>query len=810
MATVYLARDVKHDRMVAVKVLRPELSASLGSERFLREIQITAKLSHPHILPLYDSGDADGFLYYVMPFVEGESLADLMVREQQLPIHDAVRITREVAEALSHAHSYGLIHRDIKPQNILLSGGHAVVADFGISRAVSEAGGEKLTQTGMAVGTPAYMAPEQAAGDPNVDGRADIYSLGCVLYEMLVGQIPFTGPTPQAIMARQAMDQVPLPHIVRDTIPDELEDVILTALAKSPADRFRTASEFAEALMTLDSGAVAQRRVSRAAPVRRRPVSRRVVVAASSVAAVGLAVAVWQLWPSASSRSTGALAGGLDPSSVAVLYFDDLSPDGALGYVADGLTEGLIDELRQVRALDVVSRNGVAQFRNHNVSRDSIARALGVGSLIVGSVERAGDRVRVTATLVEGTSGVDYTRTSFELPARELLAALDSVTQRVARLLRERLGEEVRLRELRTETNVDAWALAQQGERARKAAEELITHDDMAGAFQAFQRADSILARAEATDAQWVEPIVLRGQIAYRRSRLAQDAHERVEGIETGVSHVERALGLGPNQPKALELRGTLRYWRWLLHVTPDPAARDDLLRGAQQDLEAAVQADPTLASAYSTLSHLYYQTEDAVSAVLAARRAYEEDAYLSVADLVLRRLFWGSYDLEQHTQATRWCEEGRRRFPEDFRFVKCQLWLMTMDAAEPDVDEAWRLSAEMETLAPEPVTEYYRHEAQMVVGGVIARAGLADSARNVLVRARGNRQIDPTLELAFDEAFMRTLLGDHDEAIDLVKQYLTANPEQDHGFERGGDIYWWWRDLRDHPGFRELAGLAR
>jgi serine/threonine-protein kinase len=218
MATVYLARDVKHDRLVAVKVLHPDLAASLGHERFLREIQVTAKLSHPHILPLYDSGEAGGYLFYVMPFVEGESLADMIAREQQLPIPDAVRITREVAEALGHAHAYGLVHRDIKPANIMLSGGHAVVADFGIALAVTEAGGEKLTQTGTAIGTAIYMSPEQAQGLENIDGRSDIYSLGCMLYEMLVGQVPFTGPNPQAIMARHTMDAVSPPSIIRQTI----------------------------------------------------------------------------------------------------------------------------------------------------------------------------------------------------------------------------------------------------------------------------------------------------------------------------------------------------------------------------------------------------------------------------------------------------------------------------------------------------------------------------------------------------------------------------------------------------------------
>ncbi len=254
MAVVYLARDLRLDRAVALKVLRPELAASLGVERFIREIEIAGKLNHPNILPLYDSGEADGLLYYAMPYVEGESLRDLLAREQQLPLDEALRITREVADALSHAHAYGVIHRDIKPENIMFQAGHAVVSDFGIARAVTEAGGEKLTQTGVAVGTPAYMSPEQAAGVGTIDARSDVYALGCLLYEMLAGEAPFTGPTAQAIMARHAMDPVPSLRTVRDTISVGVEGAITQALSKVPADRFRTATEFAEAL---DRGSVA-------------------------------------------------------------------------------------------------------------------------------------------------------------------------------------------------------------------------------------------------------------------------------------------------------------------------------------------------------------------------------------------------------------------------------------------------------------------------------------------------------------------------------------------------------------------------
>nr|MDQ3081889.1 serine/threonine protein kinase [Gemmatimonadota bacterium] len=248
MATVYLAEDLKHDRRVAIKVLAPEVAAALGPQRFLREIQIAAVLAHPHILPLHDSGEADGLVFYVMPYVEGETLRDRLRREPQLPIGEAIQVTREVADALAYAHSLGVVHRDVKPENILFMGGHAVIADFGVATALSAAAGARITEGGLAVGTPEYMSPEQATGHEEVDGRSDTYSLACVLYEMLSGDPPFVAGSFRALLAKKLSEPVPGLMNLRETVSPALEDAVRRALAKSPADRFDSIGAFAAAV----------------------------------------------------------------------------------------------------------------------------------------------------------------------------------------------------------------------------------------------------------------------------------------------------------------------------------------------------------------------------------------------------------------------------------------------------------------------------------------------------------------------------------------------------------------------------------
>jgi serine/threonine-protein kinase len=320
MATVYLAEDAKHGRQVAIKVLHPELAAALGTARFLREIETAAQLSHPHILSLHDSGEADGFLYYVMPYVEGESLRDRLQREEQLPVDEALAIAAEVADALSYAHEQGVVHRDVKPENILLSGGHALVADFGIARAVTQAGGERLTETGLAVGTPYYMSPEQAGGEDALDGRSDQYGLACVVYEMLAGAPPFTGPTPQAVLARHAVDPVPPIKTIRDTIPEAVDAAVRRGLAKEPSARYPTATDFVDAL--------------RAKPATVRPLrARNALLAAAAIVVVLLAVALLRYGGTAGR----APAVPLDTNLIAVMPFRISVADSSLQYLREGI-----------------------------------------------------------------------------------------------------------------------------------------------------------------------------------------------------------------------------------------------------------------------------------------------------------------------------------------------------------------------------------------------------------------------------------------------------------------------------------------
>jgi len=825
MATVFLATDIKHDREVAIKVLHPDLSATVGPERFDREIKFVAKLQHPNILGLFDSGDADGLLYYVMPFIYGESLRERLNREHMLPVELAMHIALEVADALSYAHMLGIVHRDIKPENIMLTGDHALVADFGIARAVTEAsGGQKLTETGMAVGTPLYMSPEQAAGD-QVGPTSDLYSLACVLYEMLAGHPPFSGSNARQIMARHAMEQVPSIQVVRDTVPDQVEDAILAAMSKVPADRPQTAAQFAEMLgaAPADSG-------SRFSAVRRASQMRRPSRTASPPGAITLTVKRRALFTGVAAIATlvvvgtgawyvthrGAARGsatGLDPKRIAVLYFSDLSSDKRLAYVADGLTEALIGALSQVPELRVVSKGGVGAWRDSNVTADSVGRALDAGTLVEGRVEPTEDnRLRVQVWLVDGTSGADLgKRASFERPASDLLGARDSLALQAADLIRRQLGQEIRLRGQQEGTrSTAAWSLLQRAEQLVKNGEAAADRGDTLDHQRSFRAADSLLAQAEELDAKWADPVVLRARVAYLRSRRSlSDPAAAGRWIAMGLDHVNRGLALGPENPDALELRGNLQYWKYLLRLEQDATKATALRASARADLEHATRIRPAQAGAWASLSHLYGNdpSTSLTDVMLAARRAYESDAFLSNAPKIVERLFYASYDLDQPVDAAHWCGEGTRRFPDESAFTICRIYLMTMRGQTADPAKAWQL-AQSDDLTKGQTSgppEFQKAEARMIVAAVLARAGLKDSARAVARSSVADAEVDPTRFLYLKQAFAFTLLGDNAAAVQSLKTFLAANPERISDFAT--DPGWNFRPLAGEPAFKDLVG---
>ncbi len=432
MATVYLARDLKHDRQVAVKVLKPELAAALGTERFPREIKIVARLQHPHILPLYDSGEADGFLYYVMPFVKGESLAERLDRDGELPIPVAVRILREVVDALAHAHANGVLHRDIKPDNVMLSGRHAQVMDFGVAKAVSDAGRQQLTTVGVAVGTPQYMSPEQATGAEHVDARSDIYTVGVMAYEMLTGEPPFRGKSSQQILTAH-ITQAP-PDIVerRSSVPRALAELVMRCLEKKPADRWQSAEEMLSYLeqMGSTSGGVT--------PLGTPPVqipragahgSRRLWIG-SAAAVVALVIAGGFAWMN---------LGGSGPTTIeqiAVLPILDLSGEDEL--FVDAMHDALISSLAQMNTVGVVSRSAVLQLGS-GMKTEDVAKQLGVQALVEGSVFRAGERMRITVQLVEPSTLRHLWTNTYDRDVTDVLAAQAEIVAAVA----EELGAEL-------------------------------------------------------------------------------------------------------------------------------------------------------------------------------------------------------------------------------------------------------------------------------------------------------------------------------------------------------------------------------
>ena len=438
MAVVYLAEDLRHHRHVALKVLRPELTEVLGAERFLKEIEVTANLQHPHILPLFDSGEVPAgdqpgppLLFYVMPFVEGESLRAMLAREKQLPLDDALDFARQIGGALDYAHRRGVVHRDIKPENILIQDGKALVTDFGIALAVSQAGGSRLTETGLSLGTPQYMSPEQATGERDIDARSDVYSLACVLYEMIAGDPPFSGSTVQAILARKLTGALPSLRPVRATVSLDLDRVVAKALAKVPADRYATVALFTHAL--------AQGTDNTAAVTRAWKAPRHAVAWVAVVAAAGAI-----LWAVGSGRAASWLSAPPRYARVAILPLENRTGDSTQNYLVDGLTEALIADLARLENVDVISLASTLGYRTAPKPVDSIARELGVDAVVAGSVDRHDGGVRVAVSLIAAGGALGHVDT-LERPAGEVSGLEQAVAGTLVREIGGRLAGQHRV-----------------------------------------------------------------------------------------------------------------------------------------------------------------------------------------------------------------------------------------------------------------------------------------------------------------------------------------------------------------------------
>ncbi len=435
MATVFLARDIKHDRAVALKVLRPELSSAMGTDRFPREIRLVASFNHPHILSLYDSGESGGFLYYVMPFVEGESLAERLKREHRLPIADAVRILGEVTDALAYAHERGVVHRDIKPANVLLSGRHAVVADFGVAKALSASAGDQLTTVGIAVGTPQYMAPEQAMGEADVDARVDVYAVGCLAFEMLTGEPPFAGRTAQATLSAHVMEPPADPREKRPEVPPALAELVLKCLAKQPGDRWQSAAEIRnqlEALLTTPSGGLT--------PTATRPYQATKAVPPATNRRRWLAVAIGAVAILAAGAGAGLLLRGGAPAiqRIGVLPIDDISGKDQL--FATAMQDALTNAIAQL-GVGVAPRAEMAGYAGSGKSTREIAGERDLDAVVEANLFRAGNVMRITVQFSDPVTTRSLWAATYNPDVSDVLAAqgavVDSIKNGIAAALRE-------------------------------------------------------------------------------------------------------------------------------------------------------------------------------------------------------------------------------------------------------------------------------------------------------------------------------------------------------------------------------------
>ena len=798
MATVYLAHDLKHDREVAVKVLRAELTAVLGRERFLAEVALTARLDHPHILTLIDSGEAGGTLYYVLPYVRGRSLRERLATEQQLPLEDAVRIACQAASALDYAHRQGVIHRDIKPENIMLHEGEAMVTDFGIALAVREAGGERLTESGLSLGTPQYMSPEQATGGHDLTARSDIFSLGAVVYEMLTGEPPFHGRTPQSVVARLVTERPASIRTVRDSVPPQVESAVLRALAKVPADRFPSGEAFAAALrdgMTATGarpGTAEPERPTRLAPVGRWLLALAVVV--------GVGLGVFVRTKREPDRSTVAAA-GLGTPLVLISPFEFAGNDTLTSSIARSLSEAIVDSLATVGGVRaVVSTGGTPQ------ATDSLLRGAELSLIVGGSVERRGGEVKAIGRVSEAASRVQLFAQGQEgLPAAARILEAD-LAERIVRFVRRYVGSEVRRRAVAAETQDSGareyWSRAMAIIDAISSPEALSLPSSTADRLAV---ADSLLGEAIRRDPRWTGPHIARGWAELESASMygseGQRDTARISAQRRAVAAADAAIRIDPAEPGAHELRGVALVGLWF--EAPSNQA-DSIGREAERELRRATALDLNVARAWEALSTYYFFAGRFEEARRAIAQALHADAFLLSEQGILLMQITANLNLERYADAQQICARGARWYPLELAFMNCQYIILGWSAADlGSARRAWELGSKAEDQAsPAQRSDVYRTKLLMTAA-VLARAGHRDTAESLLRTFEATRRGAVDLDgFAADEAYVRLLVGQEDEALALLKTFLHNNWSQRGYMVRTP----WFRSLHGDPRFVALT----